>query len=147
MATFNRDVSLTYTLEDFIKMQVSDQLTFRNFSTVSVVNGVELTDKNLIEDFLPELTKNCIDVTLSSDEYIRYKYAPDLLAFDVYGSVQLDFIILYMNGIIDPKDFDFKIVKLVRSSVLKDFLNHVFGSQRYILENNKYENGVPNNVN
>jgi hypothetical protein len=52
-----------------------------------------------------------------------------------------------MNGIIDPKDFDFKVVKLVRSSVLKDFLNHVFGSQRYILENNKYENGVPNNVN
>lgn len=147
MATFNRDVSLTYTLEDFVKMQVSDQLTFRNFSTVSVVNGVELTDKNLIEDFLPELMKECIDVTLDKDEYIRYKYAPDLLAFDVYGSVQLDFIILYMNGIIDPKDFDFKVVKLVRSSVLKDFLNHVFGSQRYILENNKYENGVPNNVN
>lgn len=147
MATFNRDVSLTYTLEDFVKMQVSDQLTFRNFSTVSVVNGVELTDKNLIEDFLPELMKECIDVTLDKDEYTRYKYAPDLLAFDVYGSVQLDFIILYMNGIIDPKDFDFKVVKLVRSSVLKDFLNHVFGSQRYILENNKYENGVPNNVN
>jgi hypothetical protein len=147
MATFNRDVSLTYTLEDFVKMQVSDQLTFRNFSTVSVVNGVELTDKNLIEDFLPELMKNCIDVTLDRDEYVKYKYAPDLLAFDVYGSVQLDFIILYMNGIIDPKDFDFKTLKLVRSSILKDFLNHVFGSQRYILENNKYENGVPNNVN
>ena len=55
MATFNRDVSQTYTLEDFIDMQVSDQLTFRNFSTVAVVNGIELTDKNLIEDFLPEL--------------------------------------------------------------------------------------------
>jgi hypothetical protein len=91
--------------------------------------------------------KNCIDVTLDRDEYVKYKYAPDLLAFDVYGSVQLDFIILYMNGIIDPKDFDFKTLKLVRSSILKDFLNHVFSSQRYILENNKYENGVPNNVN
>ena len=147
MATFNRDVALTYTLEDFVKMQVSDQLTFRNFSTVAVVNGVELTDKNLIEDFLPELMKNAITVDLSREEYLKYKYAPDLLAFDVYGSVQLDFIILYMNGIIDPKDFDFKTLKLVRSSILRDFLNHVYGSQRYILENNKYENGVPNNVN
>jgi hypothetical protein len=147
MATFNRDVALTYTLEDFIKMQVSDQLTFRNFSTVAVVNGVELTDKNLIEDFLPELMKDAIDVDLSRDEYIKYKYAPDLLAYDVYGSVQMDFLILYMNGIIDPKDFDFKTIKLVRSSLLKQFLNHVYGSQRYILENNKYENGVPNNVN
>lgn len=147
MATFNRDVALTYTLEDFIKMQVSDQLTFRNFSTVAVVNGVELTDKNLIEDFLPELMKDAIDVDLSRDEYIKYKYAPDLLAYDVYGSVQMDFLILYMNGIIDPKDFDFKTIKLVRSSILKQFLNHVYGSQRYILENNKYENGVPNNVN
>lgn len=147
MATFNRDVALTYTLEDFVKMQVSDQLTFRNFSTVAVVNGVELTDKNLIEDFLPELMKSAITVDLSREEYLKYKYAPDLLAFDVYGSVQLDFIILYMNGIIDPKDFDFKSLKLVRSSILRDFLNHVYGSQRYILENNKYENGVPNNVN
>ena len=147
MATFNRDVALTYTLEDFVKMQVSDQLTFRNFSTVAVVNGVELTDKNLIEDFLPELMKNAITVDLSREEYLKYKYAPDLLAFDIYGSVQLDFIILYMNGIIDPKDFDFKTLKLVRSSILKDFLNHVYGSQKYILENNKYENGVPNNVN
>jgi hypothetical protein len=147
MATFNRDVALTYTLEDFIKMQVSDQLTFRNFSTVAVVNGVELTDKNLIEDFLPELMKDAIDVDLSRDEYIKYKYAPDLLAYDVYGSVQMDFLILYMNGIIDPKDFDFKTIKLVRSSLLKQFLNHVYGSQRYILENNKYENDVPNNVN
>ena len=147
MATFNRDVALTYTLEDFVKMQVSDQLTFRNFSTVAVINGVELTDKNLVEDFLPELMKNCITVDLSREEYLKYKYAPDLLAFDVYGSVQLDFIILYMNGIIDPKDFDFKSLKLVRSSILRDFLNHVYGSQRYILENNKYENGVPNNVN
>jgi hypothetical protein len=128
-------------------MQVSDQLTFRNFSTVAVVNGVELTDKNLIEDFLPELMKDAIDVDLSRDEYIKYKYAPDLLAYDVYGSVQMDFLILYMNGIIDPKDFDFKTIKLVRSSILKQFLNHVYGSQRYILENNKYENGVPNNVN
>ena len=147
MATFNRDVAMTYTLEDFVKMQVSDQLTFRNFSTVAVVNGVELTDKNLVEDFLPELMKDAITVDLSRDEYTKYKYAPDLLAFDVYGSVQLDFIILYMNGIIDPKDFDFKSLKLVRSSLLKQFLNHVYGSQRYILENNKYENGVPNNVN
>ena len=147
MAAFNRDVSLTYTLEDFTKMQVSDQLTFRNFSTVAVVNGVELTDKNLVEDFLPELMKDALDVDLNNNEYVKYKYAPDLLAYDVYGSVQLDFIILYMNGIIDPKDFDFKTVKLVRASLLKQFLNKVYGSQKYILENNKYENGVSNNVN
>lgn len=147
MATFNRDVSQTYTLEDFIDMQVSDQLTFRNFSTVAVVNGVELTDKNLIEDFLPELLKETIEVDLSDDEFYRYKYSPDLLAFDVYGSIQLDFLIMYMNGIIDPKDFEYKTIKLVKASVLRDFLNHVYNSQKYVLENNKYENGVANNVN
>ena len=147
MAAFNRDVSMTYTLEDFVNMQVSDQMTFRNFSTVAVINNVELTDKNLIEDFLPELSKNYMEVDLNDKEYNRYKYAPDLLAYDVYGSVQLDFLIMYMNGIIDPKDFDFRTINLVRASVLKDFLNHVYSSQRYVLENNKYENGVANNVN
>ena len=147
MATFNRDVSQTYTLEDFIDMQVSDQLTFRNFSTVAVINGVELIDKNLIEDFLPELLKETIEVDLSDDEFYRYKYSPDLLAFDVYGSVQLDFLIMYMNGIIDPKEFEYKTIKLVKASTLKDFLNHVYNSQKYVLENNKFENGVSNNIN
>ena len=30
--------------------------------------------------------------SLSDDEYKKYRYSPDLLAYDIYGSVQLDFI-------------------------------------------------------
>ena len=145
-ASLNRDVAQTYTVEDFINMQTTDNMTFRNYSLVAVINGVEVTDKNLVEDFLDTLTDEIVKVDLSYDEYMRYKYAPDLLAYDVYGSVQLDFMILYLNGIIDPKDFDFKSIKLVRSSTLQDFMNRVYDSQKYILENNKYENGVHNTV-
>lgn len=146
MASLNRDVAKTYTVEDFINMQTTDNMTFRNYSLVAVINGIELTDQNVVEDFLDTLTDDIIKVDLSYNEYIRYKYAPDLLAYDVYGSVQLDFMILYLNGIIDPKDFDFKTVKLVRASVLKDFMNRVYDSQKYILANNKYEYGVHNSV-
>ena len=36
---------------------------------------------------------------MSNEEYRRYKYRPDLFAYDVYGKTDYDFVILLVNGI------------------------------------------------
>lgn len=141
MSSFT-DPALTYTLDQFISMKLSDDLTYRNFSILEVVNDLELLDHNLIEDYLPELESLCIEAPLSQDEYIRYKYAPDLLAYDVYGSAQLDFVILYANGIIDPKDFDLKIVKLPYASKMIAFLDAIYNSESNYINFNRSQNNL-----
>ena len=103
--TTNVTPDKTYTLDQFIDMKSVDTITYHNFSILQLIDGVEHLDHNIIEDYLPELKAVSINVPLDDEQYKKYKYAPDLLAYDLYGSVQLDFIILLLNDCFDPKEF------------------------------------------
>lgn len=136
------DPALTYTLDQFINMQLSDDMTYYNFSILEVINGVEHLDHNLIEDYLPELISICIPVTLSDEEFKKYKYMPDRLTYDVYGSVQLDFIVMMANDMIDPKEFTRKTIKLPYSSQLNKFLSKIYSKENMYIQKNRAMNGL-----
>ena len=146
MAIFESSAASTHTLDDFIENQSADQITFRNFSLFEKLNDLEIFYKNILEDYMDSLKNICIKAKLDTKQYQRYRYFPDLLAYDVYGSTQLDFIILFCNDIIDPKDFDFKELWLPYANKLKDLLNNVYNSNRYYISNNKYMNGFANHI-
>ena len=123
-----------------------DETTYYNFSILEVINGVEHLNHNLIEDYLEELKSACITVDLTLDQYKKYKYFPDLLSYDVYGSVQLDFIIMLLNDCIDPKEFDKKTVILPYASVLASFLNTVYSKEQLYIEENRVKFGLTMNI-
>lgn len=136
------DPALTYTLDDFISMKVTDEVTFHNFSIVEVVDSIELLDHNVIEDYFTELNSLCATVPLTDEQYKKYKYAPDLLAYDVYGSTQLDFLVLYVNDMIDFKEFDRKTIQLPYASALKAFLSEVYNTESGYIQQNRADNGL-----
>lgn len=142
MANYSSNPALTYTLDQFISMKFTDELTYYNFSIIEMVNGSKLLDHNLIEDYLPELEALCVNCELDQEQYKKYKYSPDLLAFDVYGSTQLDFVILMINDMIDPKEFDLKTIKLPYASHLKTFLSSVYNAESSYLTHNRSINGL-----
>jgi hypothetical protein len=127
------DPAYTYTLEDFVQTGQQDQLTYSYFSVVNEINGIKFTTYNIVNDYLDELKKLCVAIpkeNITVEQVAKYKYKPDLLSFDIYGSTQLDFIILYCNNIIDPKEFDFhnKYVYLPKASVLQQFLSEIYNA-------------------
>ena len=137
----NNDPALTYTLDDFVELQSVDNMTYYNFSILEIIDGVQHLDHNLVEDYLKELEATCVTLELSNEEMSRYRYNPDLLAYDIYGSVQLDFVILLLNDMIDPKDFDRKKLKLPYASSLSIFLNTLYSKEfNYINENRANNN-------
>ena len=142
----NINPATTTTLEDFIEMRSIDEMTYYNFSILEVINGVEHLNHNLIEDYLEELKSTCVTVDLTLDQYKKYKYFPDLLSYDVYGSVQLDFIIMLLNDCIDPKEFDKKTVILPYASVLASFLNTVYSKEQLYIEENRVKFGLTMNI-
>lgn len=142
MRDYPSNPALTYTLDQFISMKFTDELTYYNFSIIEMVNGSKLSNHNLIEDYLPELEAICVNCELDQDQYKKYKYSPDLLAFDVYGSTQLDFVILLINDMIDPKEFDLKTIKLPYASQLKMFLSSVYNAESAYLTYNRSINGL-----
>ena len=137
----NINPATTTTLEDFIEMRSIDEMTYYNFSILEVINGVEHLNHNLIEDYLEELKSACITVDLTLDQYKKYKYFPDLLSYDVYGSVQLDFIIMLLNDCIDPKEFDKKTVILPYARVSASFLNPVSSQEQLYIEPHRVQSG------
>jgi hypothetical protein len=134
--------ALTYTLDDFISMQISDDMTYYNFSILQVIDNVEHLDSNLVEIYINELKGNCINVKLSDTELNKYRYNPDLLAYDLYGSVQLDFVILLVNDIYDPKEFIKKNIILPYSSTLSSFLNAVYSKENEYIQQNRADNNI-----
>ena len=73
---------------------------------------------------------------------IKYKYNADLLAYDLYGSVQLDFVILLLNDMYDPKEFTKKNVILPHSSTLAKFLNDVYSKEEGYIQQNRADYGI-----
>ena len=134
--------ALTYTLDDFISMQISDDMTYYNFSILEVIDGVEHLDSNLVEIYLEELKSKCIPVQFSEEQLKKYKYNADLLAYDLYGSVQLDFVILLLNDMYDPKEFTKKNVILPHSSTLSKFLNDVYSKEEGYIQQNRADYGI-----
>lgn len=139
---FLNNPALTYTLDQFIAMRYIDEATYRNFSILQVVDGLELVDHNLIDDYMDELEQISVECELTLEQYKKYKYSPDIMAYDVYGSTQLDFVIMKLNGMIDPKDFNLKKVLLPYKSKLIAFLNTVYNSNLNYINQNRADNGL-----
>lgn len=136
----SNDPSLTYSMEDFVKMKFSDTLTYYNFSILEKIESTEQLDTNLFEEYV-----DCLPLTkvrMEDEEFKRYKYRPDLLAYDLYGSTQLDFVILLVNDAIDPKDFDRQIIMLPRSSDLFTVLDQIYSTNYEYIKQNRLDNGI-----
>lgn len=141
--SYSNSPALTYTLSDFIKMKSQDELTYANFAIVDYKMGETFVEQTIIDYYLKELKSTCIKITtFTAEEISKYKYAPELLSYDIYGSTSLDFIIMLCNGIIDPKEFDFKrgYLLLPKGKALSEFLSKVYNSEFKWLTTNRKDN-------
>ena len=134
--------ALTHTLQEFIKMQSTDEMTYRNFSILEKSHNLEILDHNIIRDYMTELEPYYQYIVLTYDEAVKYKYAPDLLAYDVYGSVQLDFVVMMLNDVIDPKEFVFDEVILLYKDALDILLSEIYSSEIDYISQTRGDNGL-----
>lgn len=127
----------TYTIKDFIELRSSDEITYYNYSILEYLNGFDMFITNLLYDYEDEISALAVTVRLSDTEQIKYKYKPWLFGYDLYGSAETQFIIMMLNGIIDPKEFDFSRVKALRPSDLQNLLNRINSVNEEYINNNR----------
>lgn len=127
----------TVTVEDFIALRSSDDITYYNYSILEYLNGFDMFVTNLLYDYQDELDEMTMTISLSPKEQAKYRYKPYLFAFDIYGSTETKFIIMMLNGIIDPKEFDFEKVKVISYSNLVTILNRMQAVNEDYLNNNR----------
>lgn len=131
----------TYTLSDFVEAGKGDQTTYENFSILHYNQKTTYAEQNIMDYYLKELKEQSIVIdTVTNEEIVRYRYKPDLLSYDVYGTTQLDWVILLCNGIIDPKEFDpSRKFRLPNKASLTEFLSAIYSSEKEWIDINRAE--------
>lgn len=125
------DPRYTYTLVDFIVAgKSSTDLSYSKLSYTETKDGIVFPVHHITNDFLYELKKDCLTVTLSDEEWVKYRYRPKILANDVYGTTEVYFLILLLNDMCDIKEFDGKVLKMLRKDDLFEYLAQIYNNEK-----------------
>lgn len=136
--------SLKHTLEEFIDAgKASTEISYYSTSILDGNQGVMYSIDNVIFDYLTEFKQISELCELSNAEYQHYMYdGVYLLAYDLYKSRDLAYIILAINGIYDPKDFIMNPVRLIRRDLLTEMLSQVYNAERGYIGLNREKMGL-----
>lgn len=124
MATTTQSNAIT-TVEDFI--QEYDVETIRMdtvflrqvFWEKGMEHKLVVAESALIDKYLEEIEQHKTVITLSTTEYYKYRYNPKLMAYDVYGTTELWFLLMAANELYSVIDFDLRVVKAYRTDILQ----------------------------
>lgn len=146
-ATDISEPQLTYTLNQFIALKDVDRIVYRRYSIIqrSLTNEELLyCIDNVIHTYMDEMKKKRKIVSVTESERIKYAYKPKLLAYDVYGSTELFFILLALNGMCNMKQFDLierKFFALTPQDCAQ-FMSDIYNAEGDYLKLNRTSLGV-----
>lgn len=138
-------VEETYTVEDFIELGRNiDDMQYSKFAIFAKLVGEQNTENyllypesNVLYDYEEELKKLCQSIVMTDDEFIKYRYKPKLLSYDLYGSTELYFVILFINGMCSIKEFDRKNIKLLSKQYMLELLQSVYNAEKNYINTNR----------
>jgi hypothetical protein len=73
---------------------------------------------NLYEKYYELLLDHTARVVLSEEEQMRYRFNPRLLSKDLYGTIELHYMLLRLNHVYSVINFDFTEVIVFKPSVI-----------------------------
>ena len=125
------DNSKVQTLSDYIRYGKTSSFSVPQVSLVRNVEGVVILDELVYSKYDDLLMANSEMITLTTEEYNRYRLDPQALSNILYGTPNLDHLILYLNRC---SEFDFDIKKITlfdpRNKERKFDIYERFGSLR-----------------
>lgn len=137
------NVEETYTVEDFIELGKDiDDIQYSKFAILSkaasdVANPLIYAEHNVIYDYEEEFKRLSLNVEMTDSEFNKYIYKPKLLAYDLYGSTELYFAILFTNGIYNIKEFNRKNIKLIKKSDMILLLEAIYNAEQNYISTNR----------
>ena len=133
-------------IQEFITMKPANNSDFHAYSYYmksSSQGSLEIPFRNLITtDYLDDFKKEAYKITLTAEEFRKYKYKPKLLAHDIYGNREFHYISLAINGLDSIKDFTKKTIYLIPKKELLRLLEYVYASNKQYIDSYNYSHGI-----
>ena len=84
----------------------------------TIDDSIVLAYHNVITKFYRVLSDHIIEVTLSDDEYDEYVQQPKKYCYDMYGTPELAYSLLYINDMPSVTDFKRRKIKIFTDDIM-----------------------------
>lgn len=139
--SINNQPQYTYTVQDFINQGKSIEMTYYNTSLLEKYTGdnieIEYSRDNIIYDYIEEMEFLSKDIVMTEEEFRKYRYNPQLLSYDVYGTTDLAFAILALNGTCNMKDFNNRKIKMLYKTDMFEVLSEIYNAESNTIKFNR----------
>jgi hypothetical protein len=129
--TANTDPRYAHILSEFLSaMGSSKVISYAKLSFIEKIGTIEYPIWNILTDYLYEFKQSAVSVTLSDAEQQKYFYRPKLLCSDIYGTTEVYYVILALNGICNVKEFNMNPLLMLNKEDMSDFLSTIYNAER-----------------
>ena len=131
------DSTTTSTLESFINYKNLDSnIYYKDLSIFekSIDGKSVLLSYNILNDYRKEILDFVIPITLTNEEFQKYQYQPKKLAYDLYGSTEYYYMILFINSMTNIKEFNRRRINLMRAKDMSNVLSAIYSSESEYIE-------------
>lgn len=143
----NANPSQTYTLDHFITLKDSEPISYRKYSILErsiTDNTLVYSIDNIIYSYMDEINEKRKIVTFEDSDVIKYRYKPKLFSYDVYGSTEIYFVILAMNGMYGIKEFNLedKMLYALKPQDMNNLLDTIYNAEKEYISLNRTSLGI-----
>ena len=131
------DSTTTSTLESFINYKnLDNNVYYKDLSIFekSIDGKSVLLSYNILNDYRKEIFDFIIPITLTDEEFQKYQYQPKKLAYDLYGSTEYYYMILFINSMTNIKEFNRRRINLMRDKDMSNVLSAIYSSESEYIE-------------
>jgi len=132
--TFNTPEK-TDTIDKFIACQSSTEPSYYNFSFKDefyydgIGRWLRFSSYNILSDYIDDIKEEySAKYTFDDNQFLKYKYKPKLVAFDLYGCAELGTLLLLINDMYSVRQFNRKDVILIDPTKIKELVNYLFNA-------------------
>lgn len=97
---------------------INRELSLKEIMVNSAGEKIVVNMYNLYEKYYELLLDHTARVVLSEKEQMRYRFNPRLLSKDLYGTIELHYMLLRLNHVYSVINFDFTEVTVFKPSVI-----------------------------
>ena len=117
------------TIQELIDSVKDMEVSYRNLHSYIYINNgkdmIKIPYKSIIREYLPFFESIIVELPLTPEEVIDYRYKPKKLSYDLYGTTELWSSLLELNNVYSVLDFDLEQVRVFDPKELPKLLNEV----------------------
>ena len=113
-------------------------MTFALSEILSKIDGTDMCIgfHNILDDYIDDIKKECKVLELNNSQFIKYRYKPWLLSYDIYGTSDLEFILLKVNNMISAKEFNRHKINILMPDAL-ELINKIYNAEKKYINLNR----------